>query len=182
MNSPSVVRAATPADKNEIWRLFKMLHKENGLSTMSERKVDYHIDRLLNPANIAAGDNGPRGLIGVIGDVGHLEGVIMLGFGTQWYSDDITMDEYLNYVDPAHRSSNHAKTLISYAKHMIDQLVSVYPTLRLVIGVLSTTRMTAKVRFYETILGSPCGSFFAYPPPPDVASLKRPMHRQYRTN
>jgi hypothetical protein len=67
MTCASVVRAATPDDKAEIWRLFRLLHAENGLSTLSERKVDYHIDRLLNPANIIAGDNGPRGIIGVIG-------------------------------------------------------------------------------------------------------------------
>ena len=89
MTSPSLVRSAIPEDRGEIWRLFRMLHKENGLSSMSEKKVDYHIDRMLDPANIAAEDNGPRGLIGVIGSIGALEGVIMLGFGTQWYSDDI---------------------------------------------------------------------------------------------
>lgn len=180
MNSPSIVRAATKEDKREIWRLFKLLHKENGLSPMSERKVDYHIERLLNPENIKADDNGPRGLIGVIGTPEHLEGVIMLAFGSQWYSDEITLDEYLNFVDPAHRASNHAKTLIKYAKYMVDQLRPMHPTMRLIIGVLSTIQTTAKVRFYETILGTPCGNFWAYPPPPEVAQLKRPMHRQYR--
>lgn len=182
MNSPSIVRAATPADKSEIWRLFKLLHNENGLSPLSERKVDYYIDRLLNPENIKADDNGPRGLIGVIGNPGHLEGVIMLGFGSQWYSDEITLDEYLNFVDPAHRSSNHAKTLISYAKFMVDQLRPSHPTMRLIIGVLSTKRTAHKVRFYGMALGAPCGNFWAYPPPPEVAELKRPVHRQFRTN
>jgi hypothetical protein len=149
---------------------------------MSERKVDYHIDRLLNPENIKADDAGPRGLIGVIGTPEHLEGVIMLAFGSQWYSDEITLDEYLNFVDPEHRASNHAKTLIRYAKYMVDQLRPSHPSMRLIIGVLSTIKTATKVRFYETILGTPCGNFWAYPPPPEVATLKRPMHRQFRNN
>jgi hypothetical protein len=176
MTSPSVVRSAIPEDKREIWRLFKLLHKENGLSSMSERKVDYHIDRLLNPANIAADDNGPRGLIGVIGSPDHLEGVIMLGFGSQWYSDDITLDEYLNFVDPAHRASNHAKTLIAYAKHMVDQIRLTHDGLKLVIGVLSTKRAAAKVRLYERQL-QVAGCFFVYPAPENIES---PTHL-YRT-
>lgn len=176
MTSPSVVRQAAPEDKGEIWRLFRLLHKENGLSSMSEKKVDYHIDRLLNPENITADDSGPRGLIGVIGPVGALEGVIMLGFGTQWYSDDITLDEYLNFVDPSHRASDHAKSLIGYAKHMVDQIRLKHSTLRLVIGVLSTKRAAAKVRLYERQL-TPAGAFFLYPAPENI----EPPRHLYRT-
>lgn len=176
MTCQSIVRAAVPEDKQEIWRLFRLLHRENGLSTMSEAKVDYHIDRLLNPQNITANDNGPRGLIGVIGEVGHLEGVIMLAFGTQWYSEEITLDEFLNFVDPVHRSSDHAKTLIAYAKHMVDQIRLTHQNLRLVIGVLSTKRAAAKVRLYERQL-SVAGCFFVYPAPDNIES---PSHL-YRT-
>lgn len=167
MNSPSAVRAATPADKPEIWRLFRLLHKENGLSPMSERKVDYHIDRLLNPENIKADDAGPRGLIGVIGTPEHLEGVIMLAFGSQWYSDEITLDEYLNFVDPDHRSSEHSKVLISYAKFMVDQIRVVHCDLKLIIGVLSTQRAASKVRLYERQLTA-AGAFFIYPAPDNI--------------
>lgn len=176
MTCASIVRAATPEDKAEIWRLFRILHDENGLSTLSERKVDYHIDRLLNPANIIADDNGPRGIIGVIGPVGALEGVIMLAFGSQWYSDEITLDEYLNFVDPAHRSSNHSKALIGYAKYMVDQIRQTHHDLKLVIGVLSTKRAAAKVRLYERQLTA-CGAFFVYPAP---ANIEPPSHL-YRT-
>lgn len=176
MTLASVVRAARPEDKAEIWRLFRILHKENGLSPMSEKKVDYHIDRLLNPENITADDSGPRGLIGVIGEVGRLEGVIMLAFGTQWYSEEITLDEYLNFVDPAHRASNHAKTLIAYAKHMVDQIRMTHRNLKLVIGVLSTKRAAAKVRLYERQL-TVSGCFFVYPPPDNI----EPPSHLYRT-
>lgn len=175
MTVPSVVRAALPNDKPEIWRLFRLCHAENGMLPLSERKVEYHIDRLLNPTNIAADDAGPRGLIGVIGEQ-HLEGAIMLSFGSPWYSDEINMDEYLNFVDPAHRNSSHAKTLISYAKYMVDQIRVTHRNLKLMIGVLSTKRTAAKARLYERQL-TPAGVFFVHPAPDN---LDAPMHR-YRT-
>lgn len=175
MTCASVVRAARQDDKPEVWRLFRLCHAENGMLPLSDRKVDYHIDRLLNPANIAADDAGPRGLIGVIGQR-HLEGAIMLSFGSPWYSDEINLDEYLNFVDPAHRNSNHAKTLISYAKHMVDMLRVTHQGLKLMIGVLSTKRTAAKARLYERQL-TPAGVFFVHPPPDDIDA---PRHH-YRT-
>lgn len=175
MTSPSLVRAAKPSDKSEVWRLFRACWSENGMLPISERKVDYHIDRLLDPSCIAANDSGPRGLIGVIGEK-KLEGAIMLGFGSPWYSDEITMDEYLNFVDPDYRSSDHAKTLISYAKYMVDQIRLTHANLKLIIGVLSTKRTAAKVRLYERQL-VPCGAFFSYPAPDNI----EPPRHLYRT-
>lgn len=171
MSSASVVRQAIPEDKAEIWRLFRLCHQENGMLPMSERKVDYYIDRLIDPKNIANDDFGPRGIIGVIGQIGSLEGAIMLSFGSPWYSDEITLDEHLNFVDPKHRASDHAKTLISYAKYMVDQIRPAHPEVRLVIGVLSTERTAAKVRLYERQL-TPSGAFFVYPPPSNISPLK----------
>lgn len=170
MTEISTVRSAKPDDKPEIWRLFKLCHAENGMLPMAPRKIDYHIDRLLDPENIAADDYGPRGIIGVIGQR-KLEGAIMLGFGSPWYSDEINMDEYLNFVDPAHRSSSHAKTLISYAKHMVDQIRLAHENFKLMIGVLSTKRTAAKVRLYERQL-TPAGAFFVYPAPDNIEPLK----------
>lgn len=175
MTSISEVRAALPVDKPEIWRLFRMCHSENGMLPMSERKIDYHIDRLLDPSNIAADDYGPRGMIGVIGGQ-KLEGAIMLGFGSPWYSDEINMDEYLNFVDPDHRASNHAKTLIAYAKHMVDLIRLKHENFKLMIGVLSTKRTAAKVRFYERQLTA-AGAFFVYPTPANI----EPPTNLYRT-
>jgi len=68
MTSLSVVRSARPEDKSEVWRLFRACHRENGMLPIAEKKVDYYIDRLLDPINITAEDIGPRGLIGVIGE------------------------------------------------------------------------------------------------------------------
>lgn len=171
MTSPSIVRAACPDDYDEIWRLFRMLHAENGMFPICEPKVDYYIKRLLNPKDIKPDDMGPRGFIGVIGEVGRLEGCIMLTIGSHWYSEEWTLDEHLNFVDPAHRASSHAKTLIDYAKSCADKI-----GVRLVIGVLSTKRTAAKVRLYERRL-TPAGAFFIYPAPPDV----EPPARLYRT-
>ena len=167
MSQPSIVRAAVAEDSTEIWRLFRLLHAENGMLRMSEAKVQHYIDRWLHPEDISQKDDGPRGLIGVIGPVGKLEGAIGLMFGSPWYSDVITLDEYLNFVDPAHRNSNHAKALISYAKHMVDNLRPTYPDCRLTIGVLSTKRTVAKVRLYERQL-QPMGAFFTHPPIEDA--------------
>lgn len=175
MTSESVVRSAVRDDKPEIWRLFRMCHSENGMLPMSEPKVDYHIDRLLDPSNIAANDFGPRGMIGVIGGR-ELEGAIMLGFGSPWYSEEINMDEYLNFVDPTHRASNHAKTLIAYAKHMVDQIRVKHENFKLMIGVLSTKRAAAKVRLYERQLTA-AGAFFIYPAPDNI----EPPSHLYRT-
>jgi hypothetical protein len=170
MTSPSIVRPAVPEDKPEVWRLFKLLHRENGLFPIAEHKVDYYIDRCLHPGDIKADDLGPRGFIGVIGPVGALEGCIMMTVGTHWYSEAWTLDEHLNFVDPAHRASQHAKALIGFAKHCSDQI-----GVQLVIGVLSTKRTAAKVRLYERMLTA-AGCFFIHPPPADVQPPAR-LHR-----
>lgn len=171
MTSPSIVRPAVPADKDEIWRLFRMLHAENALFEISEPKIEYYINRLLNPSKIDPSDTGPRGFIGVIGSVGSLEGCIMMTVGSVWYSEEWTLDENLNFVDPEYRSSNHSKALISFAKECAEKI-----GVRLVIGVLSTVRTAAKVRLYERQL-TPCGAFFMHPAPTNI----RPPEKLYRT-
>lgn len=171
MTSPSIVRGAGHADAPEIWRLFRLLHSENAIFAISERKVQYYIDRLLHPEAIEADDTGPRGFIGVIGKPGALEACIMLTVGSVWYSDEWNLDEHLNFVDPAHRASNHSKALISYAKHCADKI-----GVKLLIGVLSTKRTAAKVRLYERLL-TPAGAFFVHPAPDNL----EPPKRLYRT-
>lgn len=171
MTSPSVVRPAVPEDKAEVWRLFKALHAENALFKISDEKVEFYINRLLNPETIKAEDTGPRGFIGVIGPVGALEGCIMLTIGAVWYSEEWTLDEHLNFVDPQYRRSEHAKALIDFAKNCADKI-----GVRLVIGVLSTKRTAAKVRLYERKL-MPAGAFFIHPPPENL----NPPKSLYRT-
>jgi GNAT superfamily N-acetyltransferase len=148
-----------------------MLHSENAIFSISNERVDYYITRLLNPTSIKPDDIGPRGFIGVIGPVGALEGCIMLTVGSVWYSEQWSLDENFNFVDPSHRNSNHAKALISFAKDCADKV-----GVRLVIGVLSTKRTAAKVRLYERQL-TPAGVFFMHPAPPEIS----PPIKLYRT-
>lgn len=149
----------------------RLLWAENAMFPISDRKVDYYLERLLHPETISKDDPGPRGFIGVIGPVGALEGCIMLTLGSVWYSEELSLDEHFNFVDPAHRASNHAKALISYAKACSEKV-----GIRLVIGVLSTKRTAAKVRLYERQL-TPSGAFFIHPPPDDAA----PLNGRHRT-
>lgn len=171
MTSPSIVRPAIPADEPEIWNLLRMAHAENALIKMSERKVQYHLDRFLEPRGIGLEDFGPRGFIGVIGPIGTLEGIIMLSIGSPWFSDEVTMDDNLNFVHPKCRRSDHAKALLAFAKRIVDQIRSDYPTFQMTVGILSTERTAAKIKLYERQNLTLAGGIFVYPPPADVKPL-----------
>ena len=91
----SIVRAARPEDRQEIWRLFLQGHRENGLFQLAPEKVDWVLTRILHPELIPADDAGLRGVIGVIGHVGSLEGLVLITIGTYWYSHDKHLEEFL---------------------------------------------------------------------------------------
>lgn len=165
MTSPSIVRSATAADECELWRLFRAHHAENALFELSEPKVSYFLNRVLRPENIPQDDCGPRGIIGVIGPSSSLEGAIMLVLSSPWYSDEITMGDCMNFIDPEHRRSNHARTLLSYSKMMVDQIRLAHDQFKMIVGVVSTVRTAAKVRLYDTVFGAPIGAYFMYPAP-----------------
>lgn len=171
MSAPSVVRSATPDDKPEVWRLLKLHHAENALFPLSERKVEFYVDRALHPENIPANDTGPRGIVGTIGKVGALEGMVMLVLGSPWYTDSIAMDDCVNFVDPAHRNSNHAHALIDYSKRLVDQVRVGNPEFSMLMGIVSTERTAAKVRLYSRQL-EPIGAFFMYPRPAGMKGLQ----------
>jgi len=156
MNHPSIVRRAGPDDRKGIWSLFDMVHEENAILSQSKPKINWLLDRILHPERIPEWDNGTRGFIGVIGPPQALEGLILLCLGSLWYSDDIILEEYVNFVHPDHRNSNHAKTLVSYARHLADQT-----GIPLLIGIVSNHRTEAKVRLYRRQLPE-AGSFFLY--------------------
>lgn len=170
MTSQSIVRPAVPDDKPEMWRLLRLLHSENAMFKISDAKVNFYLDRFLHPKSIAQDDTGPRGFIGVIGPVAALEGCIMLSIGSNWYSEEWSLDEYFNFVDPHHRASHHSLALIDFAKDCAERV-----GIRLVIGVLSTKRTAAKVRLYGRRLTA-CGAFFVHPAPEAVA----PPSKLYR--
>jgi GNAT superfamily N-acetyltransferase len=156
MNCPSEIRVASPADKVEVWRLFLQAHKENGLFTLAPEKVGYYIDRALFPETIHPMDTGPRGVIGVIGEVGTLEGLAYVSIGSLWYTHDRHVNDVLVYVDPECRRSNHAKALIEWLRVQADTT-----GLPLMAGVVSNVKTESKVRLYERMLPK-VGSFFFY--------------------
>lgn len=167
---PSIVRRADARDEAEIWRLFRLAHLENGLFHLSEPKVQFYLDRVLHPEMFPEKDMGPRGIIGVIGPHGALQAMIMLILGSVWYSDEITMDDALSFVDPKCRQSLHAKALIKFAKHIVDGIREAHSDFRMTLGVVSTIRTAAKIRLYSQQL-MPVGVFFAYPTPTELVPI-----------
>lgn len=122
MTCPSVVRVAREDDRQEIWRLFLQGHRENGQFTLAPEKVDYFLNRALCPDQIPPWDTGPRGAIGVIGDVGKLEALVFVTIGSYWYSHDRHLEEFIVYVDPECRKPpGHARALIAWMKQQSDR-------------------------------------------------------------
>lgn len=159
----SIVRRALPEDEQEIWRLFREHHEENAFFPLSEAKVQYYLDRVLRPETIDKEDNGPRGVIGVIGEVGVLQAAIMLVLGTPWYSESIVMDDCMSFVDKRYRKSQHATALIEYSKFIVDQIRQTHPDFSMIVGIVSNVRTIEKVRLYSRRL-KPIGAYFMYPP------------------
>lgn len=156
MSVTSKVRPATSEDYEEIWKLFRLLHQENGVFSMSETKLDWILQRVLLPQLIAQDDPGLRGYMGVIGPRGALEGFILMVIGSYWYTDELHLEELATFVHPNHRRSRHAQALLNYSKHMSDAI-----GIPLLIGIVSNKRTEAKVRLYRKYLPE-AGSFFLY--------------------
>lgn len=157
MTALSIVRVARAEDHREIWRLFLQGHRENGMFELAPEKVDWFLARALRPELIPQWDTGPRGVVGVIGSVGALEALCFVTIGTYWYSHQRHLEEFIVYVDPECRKSNHARSLVNWMKEQSDKT-----TLPLVTGIISNQRTEAKVRLYER-LGLPrVGAFFLY--------------------
>ena len=160
--SPSIVRAATPADQGEIWVLLRQMHGEAGLFPLSEAKVQSFLTRILHPETIAPNDTGSRGIIGVIGSPSYLEGIIMLILSPLWYSETIAMQDMVNFVREDCRQSSHAKALIAYSKFMTDEVRKAHSDFKLMVGVVSTVRTQAKIRLFRRQM-TECGAVFLYP-------------------
>ena len=160
MVTRSIVRIAGPSDHQEIWRLLLDAFRENGQFSLAMGKVEYVVGRCLGTIL----GPGPRGLIGVIGEVGALEGLVILMEGTFWYSHDQHLEEYIVFVDRACRKSFHARALINWMKAVSDTV-----NLPLLTGVISTERTVAKVSLYARMVPK-IGEFFLYRPEAVIAS------------
>ena len=156
MPCPSVVRVAKASDRQEIWRLFLQSHRENGQFALAPEKVDWVMNRALSPELIPDWDTASRGVIAVIGEPGALEGLALMMIDTYWYTNEKHLGEYLVYVDPEQRKSNHARSLVEWMKHQSD-----LTGLPLLTGVISNERTEAKVRLYRRLVPY-IGAFFLY--------------------
>jgi hypothetical protein len=140
------------------------------------KKVDYHVKRfLMGPWRNLDGswmlpvvdrygnpDHEPRGIIGVIGEPGGpprtLEAVVLLGVGSYWYTRTIHLEEYIMFVDPAHRKGkHHAHSLIEWQKWQAE-----INGMQLVTGILSNDLSYQKCRLLSRQLHR-AGQFFTWP-------------------
>lgn len=156
MPTQSVVRKANINDHQEIWRLFLQGHNENGIFKLAPEKVEFFLQRALQPHLIQPGDTGPRGEVAVIGDK-KLEAIAFVIIGSFWYSMEMHLEELIVYVDPECRKTDHARSMIAWMKSKADEL-----DIPLLTGVISTERTEAKLRLYDRLLPR-VGGFYLYP-------------------
>lgn len=144
----SPVRKASSKDEPELIDMCHALWAENAMFRMNERKVKDMLARAFD---------GRGGIVGVIGETGHLQAAIYLSIGQFWYTDEWCLEEIFNYVRPEFRRSDNAKNMIAFGKRAADEL-----GIPLVIGVVSNIRTQAKVSLYKRQLSEPVGAYFAY--------------------
>lgn len=165
MSTPSTVRVAGAQDFDEVWRLLMESHQENALFPLAEDKVRWFVNRAIYPETIPPEDVGIRGVIGVIGPVGAVEGLVFLTIGSYWYSHEKHLEEFMVFVDPRHRRSEHAKALVSWMKLQVE-----LTGLPLMTGIMSTSRTEAKCRLYQRMMPK-VGEFFFVAPKGSQTSL-----------
>jgi hypothetical protein len=158
MSSMSIVRIARGEDHSEIWRLFLQAHHENGLFPYAPDKVEWFIQRALFPWQIPNWDSGVRPVIGVIGDIGTLEGIVLITPGEFWYTREKHLEEYLVFVDPQCRKTFHARALIKWMKEQSNRT-----GIPLLTGVISNTRTQTKCELYGRMIPK-VGEFFFHLP------------------
>lgn len=150
----SHVRHATPADADAVFDILVAAHADNGVFAIDLARVRRMVDALTQHPK-----DGPLGLIGVIDAPGgghdrQFAGVVMLMLSQYWFSDEWLLDELVNFVRPEHRKSNHAQSLIAFAKETADRF-----GVPLNMTVLSTKRTSAKVKLYGRLMRQTGGTF-----------------------
>lgn len=156
---PPIVRLASVAEEEEIMEMCREIHAENGLVSMAEDKVRAMLHKAFNKEG---------GIIGLIGQPGALEAIIMIVMTSFWSSDDTHLEELFAYVRRPFRTKfngpdtikmPHAEALVKFAKKCSDDI-----GVPLVIGIITNKRMAGKVRLYRSILGYPAGAYFVINP------------------
>lgn len=152
---PDNVRFAAPGDEQNALRLMRLAHAEQPIFSLNEEKMLKVIRRCTQPEP-HKGEFG--GLALIDGPEGQLEGYLLMLVTQHWFSDDWHVDEISNFVDPAIRAKRpgHAKSLINFAKWFAEQM-----NMPLIMGILSTKRLEAKIKLYGRQL-TPAGAVFVH--------------------
>lgn len=152
MTEQPTVIGATLADLPDFMRLFKIMHAENGLFSLDEDCVVETFNRAVKKK---------EGIIGLIkGPENDIRAMLALLITRYYYTQQFHLEELWNFVAPEWRKTNYADTLLRYADHCQKAL-----GIPLVIGVMTGSRMEAKVRKYRRHFGMPAGAFFVHGAP-----------------
>ncbi len=138
--TPSVIRIATGDEEEDIVRICKELHAENGkFFAASDEKIRFNLARAFNKKGAMLPAIGPKGAIEALGYVSIEQFA---------WSDDWHLSEWFNYVKPDFRKSQHAKALLRWEMGASDQM-----GIPLWVGVVSDIRLAAKLRLYRRVFG-----------------------------
>lgn len=143
------IRIAGVEDYQEVYRIARLLHSENGQHKFCEAKVKEFIWHGCNRLNA---------IVGVIGPSDNIKAVLYLQIQPIFYSEEFQLGEVFAFVRPDSRRSDYAKRLIRFAKKCSEET-----GLDLLIGILSDHRLAAKSRLYDRELPKG-GVFFNYRP------------------
>jgi len=145
------IRLAEPKDLDEIMSIAVLACDENGFLNPNPAKLAAEIWPALHQ------DHGLCAVIGKPGGI--IEGLVLLRIGSMWYSDSQVVEEKAIFIHPDYRSAKggRASKLCDFSKKVADTL-----GIPLIIGVLSNSRTSAKVKMYERQFGPPSGAFFLY--------------------
>lgn len=142
------VRFGRPDEIDKLYDFLLLLHEENGMFSVDEKKARATLGDLLTP---------PRGFVGIIdGDNGQPEAAVALYVTTWWYTNEPHITEFFTFVKKEARRSTHARRLIDFAKWVADGL-----EMPLHIGIISTHRSEAKQKLYRRMLPQ-VGAYYLY--------------------
>lgn len=145
---PENVEIASPADEEELVALMHEVFREQPIFKINE-------DKMRQGIRLATQREG--NVIGVIRGPERIEAYIIAQLASYWYTDEWHVEELSSFVHPDYRSGGgRARSLIEFAKWFAEQM-----NMPLIMGILSTKRLEAKVRLYRRQV-TPCGAIFVH--------------------
>lgn len=153
-------RLATEADEEGLMRILKQNHAENGIGPLSQ---------LLVGDAILQGTRAKGAIIGVVDGDDEIAGTVGLVFDSWWYSDPAApgatlLRERWMYVRPAYRDGACFDALWKFATGVADAMSQeIGRPIPLLLGVMATDRVEAKLRLYSRRLPLAGGAFLYRP-------------------